>query len=37
MEGNPMAGTMKNVFRAFAVLTVPFTASFPKVKFLLLV
>ncbi|XP_030470154.1 mitochondrial inner membrane protein OXA1 [Syzygium oleosum] len=33
MEGNPMAGTMKNVFRAFAVLTVPFTASFPKAIF----
>ncbi|KAI3422972.1 uncharacterized protein J3R85_011489 [Psidium guajava] len=33
MEGNPMAGTMKNVFRAFAVLTIPFTATFPKAIF----
>ncbi|XP_047338684.1 mitochondrial inner membrane protein OXA1 [Impatiens glandulifera] len=30
MEGNPTAKTMKNVSRAFAVLTVPFTMSFPK-------
>ncbi|XP_030549617.2 mitochondrial inner membrane protein OXA1-like isoform X3 [Rhodamnia argentea] len=33
MQENPMAGTIKNVFRAFAVLTVPFTASFPKAIF----
>lgn len=31
MEGNPIAGTMKNVSRGIAVLTVPFTMSFPKV------
>jgi len=31
MEGNPVAGTMKNVSRGLAVLTVPFTMSFPKV------
>jgi len=31
MEGNPMAGTMKIFFRGLAVMTVPFTASFPKV------
>ncbi|KAG6636598.1 hypothetical protein CIPAW_11G121700 [Carya illinoinensis] len=30
MEGNPIAGTMKNVSRGIAVLTVPFTMSFPK-------
>lgn len=33
MEGNPVAGTMKNVSRVFAVLTVPFTMGFPKVNF----
>lgn len=31
LEGNPVAGTMKNVSRGLAVLTVPFTMSFPKV------
>lgn len=31
MEGNPIADTMKNVSRGVAVLTVPFTMSFPKV------
>ncbi|PON41967.1 Membrane insertase [Trema orientale] len=30
LEGNPIAGTMKNVSRGLAVLTVPFTMSFPK-------
>ncbi|KAG5130667.1 hypothetical protein JHK84_037064 [Glycine max] len=30
MEGNPVAGTMKNVSRGLAVLTVPFTMGFPK-------
>ncbi|KAJ4903971.1 Mitochondrial inner membrane protein OXA1 [Raphanus sativus] len=30
MEGNPMAGTIKNVFRGFALLTVPMTMSFPQ-------
>ncbi|MBA0863233.1 hypothetical protein Goshw_018467, partial [Gossypium schwendimanii] len=30
MEGNPAAATIKNVSRVFAVLTVPFTMSFPK-------
>ncbi|XP_040987233.1 mitochondrial inner membrane protein OXA1-like isoform X3 [Juglans microcarpa x Juglans regia] len=33
MEGNPVAGTMKNVSRGIAVLTVPFTMSFPKAIF----
>ncbi|CAB4280133.1 unnamed protein product [Prunus armeniaca] len=33
MEGNPAAGTMKNVSRGLAVLTVPFTMSFPKAVF----
>ncbi|XP_071723267.1 mitochondrial inner membrane protein OXA1-like [Rutidosis leptorrhynchoides] len=33
MEGNPMAGTMKNVMRALAVCTVPFTMNFPKALF----
>ncbi|XP_042948956.1 mitochondrial inner membrane protein OXA1-like isoform X2 [Carya illinoinensis] len=33
MEGNPIAGTMKNVSRGIAVLTVPFTMSFPKAIF----
>lgn len=37
MEGNPAAGTMKNVSRGLAVLTVPFTMSFPKVYLLILV
>lgn len=32
LEGNPIAGTMKNVSRGMAVLTVPFTMSFPKVS-----
>lgn len=31
LEGNPVAATMKNVSRGLAVLTVPFTMSFPKV------
>ena len=31
MEGNPMAGTMKNVMRGLAIATVPLTSSFPKV------
>lgn len=35
LEGNPVAGTMKNFSRILAVLTVPFTMSFPKVRFLL--
>ena len=35
LEGNPVAGTMKNVSRGLAVLTVPFTMSFPKVILLL--
>ncbi|KAI4364965.1 hypothetical protein MLD38_020996 [Melastoma candidum] len=30
MEGNPAAGTMKNVSQGLAVLTVPFTMTFPK-------
>lgn len=33
MEGNPMAGTVKKFSRGMAVLTVPFTASFPKAIF----
>ncbi|XP_024935248.3 mitochondrial inner membrane protein OXA1 isoform X2 [Ziziphus jujuba] len=33
LEGNPIAGTMKNVSRGLAVLTVPFTMSFPKAIF----
>ncbi|XP_027921398.1 mitochondrial inner membrane protein OXA1-like isoform X1 [Vigna unguiculata] len=33
MEGNPVAGTMKNVSRGLAVLTVPFTMGFPKAIF----
>jgi len=33
MEGNPVAGTMKNVSRGLAVLTVPFTMGFPKVNY----
>ncbi|XP_004298901.1 PREDICTED: mitochondrial inner membrane protein OXA1 [Fragaria vesca subsp. vesca] len=33
MEGNPVAKTMKNVSRGMAVLTVPFTMSFPKAVF----
>lgn len=37
MEGNPVASTMKNVSRGLAVLTVPFTMSFPKVISYLLV
>ncbi|KAL8521269.1 hypothetical protein ACS0TY_011705 [Phlomoides rotata] len=31
MEGNPNAGTIKTVSRVFAALTIPLTASFPKV------
>jgi YidC/Oxa1 family membrane protein insertase len=33
MEGNPAAGTMKNVSRALAVASVPLTMNFPKVIF----
>nr|KYP38862.1 hypothetical protein KK1_039843 [Cajanus cajan] len=33
MEGNPVAGTMKNVSRGLAVLTVPFTMGFPSAVF----
>ncbi|KAL5541287.1 hypothetical protein UlMin_042509 [Ulmus minor] len=33
MEGNPAAKTMKNVSRVLAILTVPFTMSFPKAIF----
>ncbi|KAK9274450.1 hypothetical protein L1049_021697 [Liquidambar formosana] len=33
LEGNPVAGTMKKFSRVFAVLTVPFTMSFPKAIF----
>ncbi|CAJ1936404.1 unnamed protein product [Sphenostylis stenocarpa] len=33
MEGNPVAGTMKNLSRGLAVLTVPFTMGFPKAIF----
>ncbi|XP_029126121.1 uncharacterized protein LOC114915479 [Cajanus cajan] len=33
MEGNPVAGTVKNVSRGLAVLTVPFTMGFPKAIF----
>ncbi|XP_074583968.1 mitochondrial inner membrane protein OXA1-like [Curcuma longa] len=33
MEGNSMAKTMKNFSRVLALLTVPFTASFPKAIF----
>ncbi|PIN09208.1 Inner membrane protein translocase involved in respiratory chain assembly [Handroanthus impetiginosus] len=33
LEGNPTAGTIKNVSRAFAALTIPLTASFPKAIF----
>ncbi|ONK79839.1 uncharacterized protein A4U43_C01F10650 [Asparagus officinalis] len=33
MEGNPMAGTMKKFSRGLAVVTIPFTASFPKAIF----
>ncbi|CAH9124872.1 unnamed protein product [Cuscuta epithymum] len=33
LEGNSSASTIKNVSRGFAVLTVPFTASFPKALF----
>ncbi|KAG6399399.1 hypothetical protein SASPL_140880 [Salvia splendens] len=31
LEGNPAAKTIKNVSRVFAALTVPLTASFPKI------
>ncbi|GFQ00071.1 mitochondrial inner membrane protein oxa1 [Phtheirospermum japonicum] len=30
LEGNPTAGTIKTVFRVFATLKIPLTASFPK-------
>ncbi|KAJ0969343.1 hypothetical protein J5N97_022220 [Dioscorea zingiberensis] len=33
MEGNPMVNTMKNFSRILALMTVPFTASFPKAIF----
>ncbi|XP_015689743.2 mitochondrial inner membrane protein OXA1-like [Oryza brachyantha] len=33
MEGNPMLKTMKNFSRVMAVLTIPFTMSFPKAIF----
>ncbi|KAJ6834295.1 mitochondrial inner membrane protein OXA1-like [Iris pallida] len=33
MEGNPMAKTMKNFSRVLALVTIPFTASFPKAIF----
>ncbi|XP_011101043.1 mitochondrial inner membrane protein OXA1 [Sesamum indicum] len=33
LEGNPTAHTIKNVSRAFAALTIPFTASFAKAIF----
>ncbi|CAK8577761.1 unnamed protein product [Lathyrus sativus] len=33
MEGNPMAATMKNFSRVLALLSVPFTMSFPKAIF----
>ncbi|KAL1203843.1 Mitochondrial inner membrane protein OXA1 [Cardamine amara subsp. amara] len=33
MEGNPMASTVKNVCRGFALLTVPMTSSFPQAIF----
>ncbi|XP_015083709.1 mitochondrial inner membrane protein OXA1-like isoform X2 [Solanum pennellii] len=35
LEGNPSAKTIKNVSRAFAALTIPFTAGFPKVCFII--
>ncbi|EEF51345.1 mitochondrial inner membrane protein OXA1 [Ricinus communis] len=33
LEGNPVAGTMKNISRVFAALTVPLTMGFPKAIF----
>ncbi|XP_075085217.1 mitochondrial inner membrane protein OXA1 [Nicotiana tabacum] len=33
LEGNPAGRTIKNVSRAFAALTIPFTAGFPKAIF----
>ncbi|CAA2996829.1 mitochondrial inner membrane protein OXA1-like isoform X2 [Olea europaea var. sylvestris] len=33
LEGNPSAGTIKNVSRGFAALSIPFTAGFPKAVF----
>ncbi|KAJ4975268.1 hypothetical protein NE237_000374 [Protea cynaroides] len=33
LEGNPVAGTMKTFSRILAVLTVPFTMTFPKALF----
>lgn len=32
MQGNPVAGKMKNFLRGLAVVTVPLTASFPSVR-----
>lgn len=32
MQGQPMMGKMKMFFRGFAILIVPLTASFPKVR-----
>ncbi|GKV49778.1 hypothetical protein SLEP1_g56510 [Rubroshorea leprosula] len=31
MEGNPVAGTVKNVFIVLSVLPVPITSTFPKI------
>ncbi|XP_020583992.1 mitochondrial inner membrane protein OXA1-like [Phalaenopsis equestris] len=31
LEGNPMANTMKKFSRGIGILTIPFTANFPKV------
>ncbi|KAG0462226.1 hypothetical protein HPP92_020702 [Vanilla planifolia] len=33
LEGNPTAKVMKNIFRVLGILTVPFTANFPKAIF----
>ncbi|KAL2547624.1 Mitochondrial inner membrane protein OXA1 [Forsythia ovata] len=33
LEGNPSAGTIKNVSRGFAALSIPFTVGFPKAVF----
>ncbi|GAB4844592.1 hypothetical protein Ancab_037991 [Ancistrocladus abbreviatus] len=33
LEGNPVAGTMKNFSRVLAALAIPFTAAFPKALF----
>ncbi|KAK8944973.1 Mitochondrial inner membrane protein OXA1-like [Platanthera zijinensis] len=32
LEGNPTAKTMKNFFRVLGLVTIPFTANFPKMK-----